>query len=193
MHLRRSRPFPTFLDTKADLLLEELTMDHTTSPSTALPPPRLHRPQHVPSNLLPLGPALVEVLGAPPASPRTAAASAVAGATVLVAPRHLRRPVHPGPTPPLVASLWWAVLRPGAPPGPPSTAHGPGPSRCGLDHSLDSALRSHLCPSKPCCPSRLLIHMVCLPRSWRTPGTGLLHRRPTTTGTSHLWPRRSAP
>jgi hypothetical protein len=36
MHLRRSRPFPTFLDAKADLLLEELTMDHTTSPSTAL-------------------------------------------------------------------------------------------------------------------------------------------------------------
>jgi len=37
MHLRRGRPFPTFLDAKADLLLEELTMENTTSSqSTAL-------------------------------------------------------------------------------------------------------------------------------------------------------------
>ena len=31
MHLRRGRPFPTFLDAKADLLLEELTMENTSS------------------------------------------------------------------------------------------------------------------------------------------------------------------
>ena len=37
MHLQRGRPFPTFLDTKADLLLEELMMENmSSSQSTAL-------------------------------------------------------------------------------------------------------------------------------------------------------------
>ena len=35
MHLRRGRPFPTFLEAKADLLLEEMTMDPQT-PSQAM-------------------------------------------------------------------------------------------------------------------------------------------------------------
>ena len=37
MHLRRGRPFPTFLEAKADLLLEEMTMDpQAPSQATAL-------------------------------------------------------------------------------------------------------------------------------------------------------------
>ena len=36
MHLRRGRPFPTFVDTKADLLLEEMTMEHHSTQATAL-------------------------------------------------------------------------------------------------------------------------------------------------------------
>ena len=35
MHLRCGRPFPTFLEAKADLLLEEMTMDPQT-PSQAM-------------------------------------------------------------------------------------------------------------------------------------------------------------
>ena len=35
MHLRRGRPFPTFLESKADLLLEEMMMDPQT-PSQAM-------------------------------------------------------------------------------------------------------------------------------------------------------------
>jgi hypothetical protein len=36
MHLRRGRPFPTFVDAKADLLLEEMTMEHHSTQATAL-------------------------------------------------------------------------------------------------------------------------------------------------------------
>ena len=38
LHLRRSHPFPSFLEARDDLLLEELTMEHQSSMLTTLVP-----------------------------------------------------------------------------------------------------------------------------------------------------------